>query len=88
MKKSILVLIISLVFITGCESKDESKKSTATNRVAIVEAEKKIILRCLSTLTKTGKPCQNKVKEDSFCHLHATLEEAREKVTAKKEESN
>lgn len=36
----------------------------------------KVILRCGSVLTKTKKPCRNRVAEDSFCHLHAAREAA------------
>ena len=80
MKNALAIAILfAAAFVTGCSA---NHTSTATKPIQIAVSEKTKgdsvndapILRCGSTLTKTKKPCQNRVKEDSFCHLHARLE--------------
>lgn len=47
------------------------KKARSNRNVSNTD---KVILRCGSVLTKTKKPCRNRVAEDSFCHLHRDAE--------------
>lgn len=85
-----LALAIALG-LSGCSSKAVTEPTIAPIIASAETADKRparksdaetahIVLRCGSTLTKTGKPCRNRVKEDSFCHLHAEKEAAKEKA--------
>ncbi len=86
----ITVTIAASLVLTGCstdnsqvlDGKVEAKASKKLNGTA-----NRVTLRCESTLTRSGKPCQNKVREDSYCHLHEKLEDARTKAIVKELEA-
>lgn len=79
-----LILAVALTLI-GC-SAQPNNTNNQTNQVAVADKKAKgdgvndkPIVRCGSKLTKTGKPCQNRVREDSYCYLHAEKEAAKAK---------
>ena len=75
------LLLAAALTLTGCQATPTTTTSQinqgavsekkAPNRDGINDAP---ILKCGSILTKSGKPCKNRVKEDSFCRLHAKRE--------------
>ena len=65
MKHLLIILFIALALISAACT----PKPTAPVSQAPVAQSETIVTRC-NAVTKSGKPCQNRVKPGTKCHLH------------------